>query len=165
MSLIAAAPPLVRTTPPSDPAPLGKVSAGAWWPEIDLATLRDAVRLDGTITPARLLTAVQEAVAATVAQLDAWAQIRKDEGHESLSAVPALTVDGESVNVQRFRRAVYCHAKATLIERYSDYDTTGRERRKDQDEAREDQAEHHRRDATWAVRDILGASRLTVELI
>ena len=123
------------------------------------------MRLDGTITPPRLLTAVQEAVATTVAQLDAWAKSRKDESHESLAAVPALMIDGESVNVQRFRRAVYCHAKANLIERYSDYDTTGRERRKDQDEAREDQAEHHRRDATWAVRDILGVTRLTVELI
>lgn len=165
MSLIAAAPPLVRTTPPSDPAPLGKVSAGAWWPEIDLAALRDAMRLDGTITPQRLLPAVQEAVAATIGQLAEWAKNREEEGHASLAAVPALKVDGESTNVQRFRRAVHCHAKANLIERYSDYDTTGRERRKDQDEAREDQAEHHRRDATWAVRDILGASRLTVELI
>ena len=165
MSLIAAAPPLVRTTPPSDPAPLGTVSAGAWWPDVDLAALRDAMRLDGTITPPRLLTAVQEAVAATVSQLDTWAKDRKDEGHDSLADVPALKIDGESINVQRFRRAVYCYAKGNLIERYSDYDTTGRERRKDQDEAREDQAEHHRRDATWAVRDILGVTRLNVELI
>ncbi len=165
MSLIAAAPPLVRTTPPRDPAPLGKVSAGPWWPEIDLAALRDAMRLDGTITPQRLLPAVQEAVAATIGQLAAWAKTREDEGHASLAAVPALQIDGESINVQRFRRAVHCHAKANLLERYSDYDTTGRERGKDQGEARDDQAEHHRRDATWAVRDILGASRLTVELI
>ena len=165
MSLIAAAPPLVRTTPPSDPAPLGNVSAGAWWPAIDLAALRDAMRLDGTITPQRLRPAVQEAVATTVGLLAEWAAQRESEGHASLADVPALEVDDESINVQRFRRAVYCHAKANLIERYSDYDTTGRERRKDQDEAREDQAEHHRRDATWAVRDILGVSRTTVELI
>jgi hypothetical protein len=165
MSLIAAAPPLVRTTPPSDPAPLGTVSAGAWWPAIDLAALRDAMRLDGTITPQRLLPAVQEAVATTVGLLSTWAQSRQDEGRASLAAVPALQVDDESINVQRFRRAVYCHAKANLIERYSDYDTTGRERRKDQDAAREDQAEQHRRDATLAVRDILGVSRLHVELI
>jgi hypothetical protein len=165
MSLIAAAPNLVRTTPPSDPAPLGTVSAGAWWPTIDLAALRDAMRLDGTITPQRLLPAVQEAVATTVGLLHAWAQSRQDEGHATLAAVPALQVDNESVNVQRYRRAVYCHAKANLIERYSDYDTTGRARKDDQEDSRDDQAEQYRRDATWAVRDILGVTRLNVELI
>lgn len=165
MTLIAAAPPLVRTTPPNDPAPLGTVSAGAWWPTIDLAALRDAMRLDGAITPQRLLPAVQEAVATTAELLAAWALARQDEGRTSLAAVPALQVDGESVHVQRFRRAVYCHAKANLIERYSDYDTTGRARKDDQEESRETQAEQYRRDATWAVRDILGTTRVSVELI
>ncbi|XXQ53587.1 head completion/stabilization protein [Xenophilus aerolatus] len=166
MTLIAAAPPLVRTTPPTDPAPLGKVSAGEWWPDIDLAALRDAMRLDGTITPARLLHATQEAVASTIAALGDWAQARQQvDGRAKLEDVPAPQIDNESILVQRFRRAVYCHAKANLIERYSDYDTTGRERRKDQDDARADQAEQHRRDATWAIRDILGVPRLNVELI
>lgn len=165
MSLIAAAPPLVRTTPPSDPAPLGTVTAGEWWPEIDLAKLRDAMRIDGTVTPHRLLPAVQEALATTIELLGTWKVARQAEGHTSLAGVPALRIDEESVHVQRFRRAVYCHAKANLIERYSDYDTTGRARKDDQEETRDGQAEQHRRDATWAVRDILGATRLTVELI
>lgn len=165
MSLIAAAPPLVRTTPPSDPAPLGTVSAGAWWPAVDLAALRDAMRLDGTVTPQRLRPAVQEAVATTVGLLAEWAALRESEGHASLADVPALEVDGESINVQRFLRAVYCHAKANLIERYSDYDTTGRARKDDQENSREDQAEQYRRDASWAVRDILGVPRMSVELI
>ena len=90
MSLIAAAPPLVRTTPPSDPAPLGTVTAGSWWPEIELAELRDAMRLDGTITPQRLLPAVQEAMATTIGLLSTWATEREAEGHASLAFVPAL---------------------------------------------------------------------------
>ncbi len=165
MSLIAAAPPLVRTTPPSDPAPLGTVTAGAWWPEIDMAALRDAMRLDGTITAQRLQPAVQEALATTIDLLGTWQATRVAEGHASLAVVPVLQIDGESVHVQRFRRAVYCHAKANLLERYSDYDTTGRGRKEDQEEARDAQAEQNRRDATWAVRDILGTTRLTVALI
>ncbi|KAF1021900.1 MAG: hypothetical protein GAK30_01589 [Paracidovorax wautersii] len=165
MSLIAAAPPLVRTTPPSDPAPLGTIAAGAFWPAIDLAEMRDAVRLDGTTTPPRLRAAVVEAIAATIAQLQAWADQRIAEGHATLASVPAATVDGTSVHVQRFTRAVQCHAKANLIERYSDYDTTGRARKDDQEENRDTQAEQHRRDATWAIRDIIGTTRLAVELI
>jgi len=165
MSLIAASPPLVRTTPPGDPAPLGTVSAGAWWPVIDLAALRDAMRLDGTITAQRLTPAVQEAVATTVDLLSAWAASREEEGRASLADVPALKIDGESIHVQRFRRAVYCHAKANLIERYSDYDTTGRARKDDQEDSRDAQAEQYRRDASWSVRDILGVTRLAVELI
>ncbi|WP_295548592.1 head completion/stabilization protein [uncultured Pseudacidovorax sp.] len=165
MSFIAAAPPLVRTTPPSDPAPLGTVSAGAWWPEIDLAALRDAMRLDGTITAERLRPAVQDALASTIEQLLAWSLVHITAGRPSFADVPALVIDGESVNVQRFRRAVYCTAKANLIERYSDYDTTGRARKDTQEETRDGQAEEHRRDATWAIRDILGVPRLTVDLI
>ena len=165
MSLIAAAPPLVRTTPPDDPAPLGTVSAGEWWPTIDLADLRDAMRLDGAVTPDRLLHAVHEAMAATIDQLAAWAQERQAEGIATMAAVPALQIGGESVHVQRFRRAVYSHTKANLLERYSDYDTTGRARKDDQEETRGGQAEQHRRDATWAIRDVLGQPRLAVELI
>lgn len=165
MSLIAAAPPLVRTTPPTDPAPLGTIDAGPWWPTIDLAALRDEVRLDGTTTPARLQAAATEAVAAVIDQLAEWANLQQAVGWSSLADVPALQVAGESVRVQRWRRAVYCTAKANLIERYSDYDTTGRARKDDQEETRAHQAEQHRRDATWAVRDILGTTRMTVELI
>lgn len=166
MSLIAAAPPLVRTTPPSDPAPLGTVSAGDWWPVIDLAAMRDAMRLDGTVTQERLRPAVQDAMASTINQLAPWALVHMAAGVNSLAGVPtALQIDGESSAVQRFRRAVYCTAKANLIERYSDYDTSGRARKDTQEETRGGQAEEHRRDATWAIRDILGVPRLTVDLI
>ncbi|WP_269086132.1 head completion/stabilization protein [Pseudomonas citronellolis] len=37
-----------------------------------------------------------------------------------LADVPADQLDGESVLLQHYRRAVYCLAKATLIERYRD---------------------------------------------
>ncbi|MCO1344221.1 head completion/stabilization protein [Burkholderia multivorans] len=54
-------------------------------------------------------------------------------------------------------------AKATLIERYRDYDTTGDGARR-ADEL-EPQSDELRRDARWAISDIVGRPRVTVELI
>lgn len=166
MSLIAAAPPLVRTTPPQDPAPLGTLQAGdAFWPAIDLAELRDTQRLDGTVNAARLQHAATEALAHTMAELSTWAAVQQLDGHATLADVPAPSINSTSVQVLRFRRAVYSLAHANLLERYADYDSTGRARKDDEDATRNLQAEQHRRDARWAIRDILGLSRTAVELI
>jgi hypothetical protein len=166
MSLIAAAPPLVRTTPPEDPAPLGTLRADdAFWPAIDLAELRAALRLDGTVTAERLRHAATEALAHAMDELAAWAAVQRLDGHPTLADVPARRIDGRSVQVQRFMRAICGMTHASLLERYADYDSTGRARKSHDEPLRDAQAEQHRRDARWAIRDLLGLSRTTVELI
>jgi hypothetical protein len=56
--------------------------------------------------------------------LRAYAAAQIAAGHATLAAVPAPQLDGQSVQILRYARAVALHAKAELIERYRDYDLT-----------------------------------------
>lgn len=163
MSSLIVNPPLVRTTPPTDPAPLGVLQAGAFWPAIDLAHLRATLVADGTVTPDRLEHAAAEALAMTLDQLKGWAAKQQAAGHATLADVPAEQINAESVHVQRFRRAVYAYTQAGLLTRYAATSATGRS--DDAAELRDRQAEQHARDALWAVRDITGTGRMACELI
>lgn len=163
MSFIAPEPPLVVTVPPSDPAGEDQVDAGDFWPAVDLARMRATVRLDGTVTSERLRHAVVEAMAFVIDQLSTWEAARRAEGYATLAAVPARQIDGKSINEQRYLRAVYSLAKADLIERYRDYDTTA-QGDKDADQL-VDQIAEQRRNMAWAIQDIKGARRTTVDLI
>lgn len=139
------------------------ITSNPFWPEIDPAAARDSMRLDGTITAARLRTALVEAIAKTNQELATWRTGKQAEGRATLADVPAEQVDGESEHVARYRRAVYCTAAANLIERYRDYDSTGEGHKRA--DALTDPIDDLRRDARWAIRDILGAGRSTIELI
>jgi len=77
--------------------------------------------------------------------------------------VPASSLNGTSALVQRYLRAVRCLAAANLVERFRSFDTTNDGHLyADRLDATIDDL---RRDARWAVRDILGQRRTTVELI
>lgn len=145
------------------------VANDGFFPDVDPADLRDTQRLDGTVTAQRLQAEVVAAVIAINSQLDAWRSERVAEGFATLDAIDAIAgkpvakIGGKSALVQLYTRAVYCTAHAVLIERYRNFDATATAR-KDDDVARPG-AEELRRDALWAVNDILGKRRTTVELI
>lgn len=139
------------------------IVSGAFWPDIDPAQIRDEQRIDGTVTAPRLRAAVIEAIAATNAELRTWRIGQQDLGIAKLTDVQAEEIDDISVLVHRYRRAVGCHAKALLLERMRDYDTTGRGDRKA--DALADPIDDHWRDYRRAISDITGAGRCTVELI
>lgn len=141
----------------------GEVSSAPFWPVINLNTLRAIMRTDGTITTERLRHAVIDAVAAVNSDLSGWAINRQSEGYEQLAEVPSQTVNAESVLVHWYRRAVYSMARANLYERYLDSSATA-EAAKDTD-ARDQTANDLYRDARFAIRDILGETHTTVELI
>lgn len=163
MNMIANAPPIIVTDPPGKPPITGVLDAGAFWPHIELARLRDTVDVDGSVTAARLTHAASNALASVVLDLSAWAATQQAAGFAALSSVPAVAINGTSVNVLRFERAVYAYAKAELAQRYAGADATGRAERSD--DGRELQASDYRADALSAVRDILGVARFESELI
>lgn len=163
MNMIANAPPIIVTDPPGKPPITGVLDAGAFWPHIELARLRDTVDVDGSVTAARLTHAASNALASVVLDLSAWAATQQAAGFAALSSVPAVAINGTSVNVLRFERAVYAYAKAELAQRYAGADATGRAERGD--DGRELQASDYRADALSAVRDILGVARFESELI
>lgn len=139
------------------------VEADAWFTGLDLGDMRKELRIDDTVTSIRLRYAVRAAMVTVMNDLLAWQGDQIFAGHESLEAVPAAQVDGESRMVIAWRRAVYCFAKAELIERYRDIDTTASGEKKL--DGLDPAIVELRRDGSHAIRDILGRLRTTVELI
>jgi len=140
-----------------------EITNSAFWPAISPTDCRKAMRIGSEITSERLRNALVDAVISTNADLNEWRLVQELMSHDSLAAVPADQIDGESSNLILYRRAVYNFAKAELTERYRDYDTTrqGGSRAEDL----EDSVDDYRRNAILAIRMISGRDRTTVELI
>lgn len=147
---------------PTAPAE-GEITSSPFWPAISLSDLRETVRLDGTVTTARLTHAVIDAITSVNRDLADWRTARQDEGHTTLAAVPSERINNESVYLHSYRRAVYAMARANLLERYTDYSATG-DGVKGAD-AKIVSSDDLYRDARFAIRDILGTTHNTVELI
>ena len=141
----------------------GQVTSDPFWPAISLADLRDTVRLDGTVTTARLKHAVIDAITSVNRDLADWRRAREAEGVATLAAVPGEVINGESAYLHSYRRAVYAMTRANLLERYTDFSATG-DGVKGAD-AKIISSDDLSRDARFAVRDILGTTHITVALI
>ena len=150
-------------TSPATPTEEAAISSSAFWPAVDPVKVRAAQRIDNTITPERLRDALIEAIAAVNGELADWRIARKTEGKATLAEVSEDLIDEIPIPVHRYQRAIGCLAKAALIERYRDFDSTAAGNKKA--DQMEDPIDDLRRDARWAISDILGIGRTTVELI
>ena len=144
------------------PATAG-IGSGPFWPVIDPASIRQQMRIDGSVTNERLRTAIVAAVIAVNDELDTWRTHQQAAGHATLAAVPAPVIDGTSRLQLLYERAVACATAAEVAERYRSYDATNSGDRKA--EALTPNIDELRRDQRWCVRDFLGVRRVTVELI
>ena len=149
-------------TAPTAPAE-GEIASSPFWPAISLPDLRETVRLDGTVTTARLKHAVIDAITSVNRDLADWRRAREAEGVATLAAVPGEVINGESAYLHSYRRAVYAMTRANLLERYTDYSATG-DGVKGAD-AKIISSDDLYRDARFAIRDILGTTHITVALI
>lgn len=161
-SFNAIAEPIV-TPEPAPPAAELIVSNAPWFPSIDLAHMRHAVRLDGTVTHARLRDAVIAAIDEVNRELSTWRALHQAAGVETLAELPADAIGAESVQLARYRRAVYYLARADVTEKYRDFDSTK--------SGAADAAElvttidADRRNARQSINDMRGVPRTTIELI
>ncbi|WP_186148316.1 head completion/stabilization protein [Burkholderia gladioli] len=156
-------PGFVATADPSPPTPADDViENNGFYPDVLIATLRAGTKLDGTVTHERIRAAAVDAMRSTNAELVEW-QAKNAAGYGSLAAVPADKIGGESVLVSLYLRAVYNLVHADLTERYRDFDATksgGQEA-----ERLEETICTARRNARWALNDLRGIPRSTIELI
>ncbi|HAS02505.1 MAG TPA: phage head protein [Pasteurella multocida] len=131
-----------------------------FFPNIVISEFRNASRLDGTVTIDRLKEALFEAVASVNDELN---NFKQSATHTTLAEMPSGMIGNQSVLVYRYKRAVYCLALANLYERYVSYDTTNDGEKKM--ELLQESINQIRRDARFAINDILGRRRITTELI
>jgi Phage head completion protein (GPL). len=158
-SLIANGGPAV---PSPEPAPAASIQNDGFWPDIVMADVRAAVRLAGNITDERLRASLVASMIWANGELVGFKALRVSEGWEHAQDV-GESIDGHSILVQRYRRAVYCYTQADIADNYRQWDNTraGDYRADFEDSA----ASTARRDANWAISDILGRGRSVVELI
>lgn len=135
----------------------------SFWPDIDLATFRSVMRVDGTVTPQRLKQVVLTAMAEVNAELYPWRERQELRGYNSLVNVPAEELAGRSVRLHHYENAVWCWARAVLNERYQDFDATAAAAKRG--EELENATGDLWRDARWAVSRVQNAPHCTVELI
>lgn len=125
-----------------------------WWPDVILDRAREVVRVNGTVTADRLHESLLNATYSVNDELEAWSV-----------SIRAANPDGMPLGrlTDLYLRAVHFYAKAELVERYRDFDTTAAgERRADDLDGVADDA---RRNMRWAISDLLGRPRTTVEAL
>ncbi len=135
----------------------------SFWPDIDLATFRSVMRVDGTVTPQRLKQVVLTAMAEVNAELYPWREQQELRGFNGLADVPAEQLAGRSLRLHHYENAVWCWARAVLNERYQDFDATAAAVKRG--EELEDATGDLWRDARWAISRVQNAPHCTVELI
>ena len=140
-----------------------QITSGEFWPVIDINHLRQVMRIDNNATSARVYHTATEAVAHVNSQLRGYRLAATQSGITHLSNTTEETINSQSVQTTRYTRAVYCYTKALLLEKYADTDATGKTGTRA--EAKQEQAEDYRRDAHFAVADILGRRRCDDALI
>ena len=139
------------------------IANAPFWPAIAPGTVRASMRLDGTVTDARLRHAIVAAMLAVNDELQNWAQTQQAAGYAALADVPSTTVDGLSRRTQLYLRAVACATAVEVAERYRSFDATDSANQRADDLS--PSITELRRDQRWAVRDLQNLPRSTVELI
>lgn len=147
----------------ADPTPAQPLVNNGFWPEVDPADFRLTQRLGEAITNARIMHALGAAMADLNRELADWQATQQDAGAATATDVktPAWAVPDHYETL--YKRAVYAYAHANLWERYRDFSATGEDQYRV--DAREASADDLRRDARWAIHEIIGRSHSTVELI
>jgi len=148
---------------PSESVPDTHINSNPFWPSIDLDKLRETLRIDSSVTPARLETAVVAAIIGVNRDLAKWRTARQAEAFTTLAGVPDDDRLTSAERVHLYVRAVECAAGAEVCERYRNYDSTASAAKKADETV--PTIEDYRRDQRWAVRDFLGTSRTTLELL
>ncbi|MGR2709554.1 head completion/stabilization protein [Pseudomonas sp. IB20] len=147
----------------SGPVTGGHINTDPFWPSIDLEQLRATLRIDNSVTPARLETAVIAAAINLNRELGEWRATQQAAGYATLDDVPGDRIKDVSVKAHLYRRAIEAGTGAEVCERYRDYSATNTGNSKAEEVT--PTIDDYRRDLRWAVRDFLGLSRTTVELI
>ena len=152
---------VVVIPPPASDEPVIKNTF--FFPDIDPKRVREGMRLEQTVAPARLREAIKTGIAETNEELFLWREQQIAGGFSKLADVPADDLDGESVRVFYYLRAVTSMATATLYERYRGVDASAKgDKKADSIDTTVDELW---RDMRWAVSRVQDKPRCIVSQI
>lgn len=145
----------VADTPAQPENPIVNGGTGnSFWPDIDPQHCRTVMRFDHSITPQRLRDALINAMLSINLDNADWVAQCQFDGKSTLADISDLQVGGENANINLYQRAVYCLAKADLLERYADFDSTGSGSQRA--EQLNETVDDYRRQSILAVRHLTG---------
>ena len=133
----------------SGPVTGGHINTDPFWPSIDLEQLRATLRIDNSVTPARLETAVIAAAINLNRELKLWKAKQQAAGYATLADVPDNMINDVSVQAHLYRRAIEAGTGAEVCERYRDYSATNTGSDKAEETA--PTIDDYRRDLRWAA--------------
>lgn len=110
----------VATAPKADEPPI----CVDFYPDIAINVFREAYRVDTGYSAVAVRTVLVDACLDVVDDLAPAVTAWQSDGYLSLTDVPSPMIDGVSRLVLLHRRAVYCFAKAKLLDAFRDVDTT-----------------------------------------
>lgn len=147
----------------ASPTNAATIANALFWPEVDLDTVRKRMRLDGSVTDDRLREATVAAMWFVNDALATWRAGQQAAGYDSLDEVPGPSIADVPRGVALYMRAICCAVGAELTERYRSFDATDSANQRADDLT--PSITELRRDLAWALSDLQGRPRTTVELI
>jgi hypothetical protein len=135
----------------------------AFFPAIKIKDVREAQRLDGTVTTTRLKNAIISSIILVNDDLLHWRLAQQAKGINSIEELSEESIDGKSKYLHLYQHAVYCWTNALINDQYLNYDATAKAVK--QIEPEQQSTGDLYRDARYAIRDILGKSHSTMELV
>ncbi len=134
------------------------INSDAFFPSVSSNQVREVLRLDSSVTNQRLIPAIEAAVIHVNEQLDSL--LAKAS---TLAEITTKQVNGKSIAVVLYFRAVAAAAGAELCERHRSYDTTSNGSQKAEELT--PTIDDYKRDLRFAIRDLKKVRRLNVELV
>lgn len=152
------------TANPAPATPEDTIILGdGWFPSIDVNAMRDVMRIGTSVTDARLIPALENAISHVTDQLWDWRMAKQEDGKASLSDVSDRKTGDKNRLEFLFIRAVQHSAEAELFDQYNDISATGKN--EDLSETKRMSADDSRRASVHAIRDIMGVRRTMSSLI
>ena len=140
------------------------IANAPFFPDISVADFVETTRAQDTITDKRLKHALTIAILETNRELATWRAQQETLGFTTLADVPTVNVGGTSEFVLHYLNAVYCLAKAALLEKFRDVDTTKPDGNGRANEF-ENTIDDYLAESSNSISAILGRNNYTVELI
>lgn len=129
-----------------------------FFPNITLDQVRKGVRLDGSVTNERLKDSIINAMLEVNKQLKSL-KLKANQ----LNELGTLVIDGIPDTEHHYRKAIYSCVSSDINEKYQSYDSSEAGQKKAEELKRT--IGEQRRNLRWAIRDLLGINRCTVDLI
>ncbi len=131
------------------------------FPDLMVDDFRAAMRVDTTIPTERVKLSLMDA--ALKVNKDLAPLTEKYPDIENMEDLPAAAIDGKSVLLHQYFSAVYNEAKASLNEKYRDFDSTNSGH--SQADKLELGIDDYRQNLREIVRSILGKPRARISLL